>query len=88
VQKIIAVVASLAVFLIWEAVRPFFAFDRGHWLRSGQNALLTSLLFAGVMAWVLSQVTTEPFGLLGLIAIPEWVRFVLTLLVLPPGAPY
>lgn len=88
-EKIVAVAASLAVFLTWEAARPFFSFERGHWLRSGQNALvgvtnalLTSLVFAGVMAWVLSQVTTEPFGLLGLIAIPEWARFVLTLLVL------
>ncbi|MFH2113959.1 MAG: sterol desaturase family protein [Spirochaetota bacterium] len=46
------------------------------------NAVLSNLLFAGVMAWVLSKVATEPYGLLGLMGIHHWTTFALTLLLL------
>lgn len=65
-EKLIAVGVSLAVFVTWEATRPFFSFQRGHRLRAGYNglvgatnALLTNLVFSGVMAWVLSQVASR-----------------------------
>lgn len=88
-EKLIAIGLSLGVFVTWEALRPFYAFGPRHWLRAGYNALvgasnavLANLLFAGLMSWVLTTVSTEPFGLLGLIRMPEWARFALTLLLL------
>lgn len=88
-EKLIAIGLSLGIFITWETLRPFFAFGPGHWLRAGYNvlvgatnAVLGNLLFAGAMAWVLSKVATAPFGLLGLMGIPQWARFVLTLLLL------
>jgi sterol desaturase/sphingolipid hydroxylase (fatty acid hydroxylase superfamily) len=88
-EKLIAIAVSLGIFVTWEASRPFFAFGPGHWFRAlynalvgATNAVLANLLFAGVMAWMLSKVATEPFGLLGLFGMPQWARFALTLLLL------
>lgn len=88
-EKMIAVAASLAVFITWEALRPFFAFGRGHWYRAASNAfvgvtntVLGRLLFAWVYARVFAAFTAGRVGLLGLFDMKPWAGIVLTLLLL------
>lgn len=88
-EKLIAVLLGLMIFIGWEAGRPFFAFSPGHWVRAGHNApvgltnaLIANFLFAGLIVFIFSRIVTEPFGLLGIIAMPPWARFAATLLIL------
>ena len=88
-EKMIAVILSLGVFITWEAVRPFFAYNKGHWFRAVNNALigvtntvLGRLLFSWVYAWAFSIFPDGRAGLLGLLAIPLWVKIAMTMLLL------
>lgn len=88
-EKALSVAASLAVFITWEAVRPFFAFAEGHWYRAAANALvgvtntlLGRLLFAWVYARAFSALSSGRVGLLGLFDMPAWAGIALTMLML------
>jgi sterol desaturase/sphingolipid hydroxylase (fatty acid hydroxylase superfamily) len=88
-EKVLAVVASLAVFITWEAVRPFFAYGKGHWYRAGANALvgvtntvLGRILFAWVYAQAFFALSSGRVGLLGLFDLPTWAGIALTILLL------
>lgn len=88
-EKTVAVAASLVVFIVWESLRPYFAFGKGHALRELWNALvgatdalLGRVLFGGVMAWLFTYLDSNPAGLLSLADFPFPVEIALTLIFL------
>ncbi len=87
--KAAAMALSLAVFLAWEALKPYYAYKSGHWLRSLNNAIVglfnaafARLAFAGLGYWALSLAADARFGLLNIVALPSWASIALTMLVL------
>lgn len=88
-EKMIATAVSLAIFITWETLRPFFSFGARHWFRGVSNALvgltntvLGRLLFSGVYAWTFSVFPADRVGLLGLFTMPFWAEIALTILLL------
>ncbi len=88
-EKTVAMALSLALFLAWEALKPYYAYESGHWLRSLNNALVglfnaafARLAFAGLSYWALTLAAEARFGLLNIADLPTWAGIALTMLAL------
>ena len=89
-------VAVLVFLFAWETAQPYFALfvgSREGWLKRGRhalfnivigigNALLTGLIFAGVWLAATAWGEVHGIGLLRWAVLPEWVGWILTVLLL------
>ncbi len=88
-EKLVVIVCSLAFFLLWEFLAPFFKYPSSHWRKRVSNLFIAlinggmgMLFFSGLTSWVLQGSGTWGFGLLSFVALPWFISFGLGILLL------